>query len=454
MGNTTTDPEIDFEALRQIAGDDGLLLDPARLEAVAVDGITPQALLRPETNEQAATFLKYANSHGLKVAVRGGGTKTELGNPIANLDLVVSTERLNRVLEYSPADLTLGVQAGANLQEIQDQLELNGQFLPISSPLSSLATIGGAIATNSSGPDRLQYGPARDWLIGVRFALPEGIIAHGGGRVVKNVAGYDMMKIFIGSLGTLGLILDLNFKLMPLPTAGTTLIAAFDNAKTACETALMVIDAGLFPTALTVLDSGAGQMLGLEVPGQGVLLLIEARNTPQAVERQAHDMNQLCGQNGCKMVERLDEREAQRLLWQTVTNFAYLNKSDSKKSFVLKAAILPAKSAEMLEFVHRSISHHHLEITSLAHVGHGILYFIATYEDEEAALQVINETAKRVEAGQGSIAVEQMPLSLKLRLNDVWGNALNTGELELMRNIKTKLDPQNTLNPGRFVARI
>lgn len=454
MIDANTRPEIDFEALRQIAGEDGLVTEANRLEEATVDGLIPRAIVRPETNEQAAELLKYANEHGLKIAIRGGGTKIGLGNPLAALDLVVSTERLNSVLEYSPADLMIGVQAGANLQEIQNQLELNGQFLPIDGPLSTRATIGGTLACNTSGPTRLQYGPSRDWVIGVRFALAEGMLAHGGGRVVKNVAGYDLMKVFIGSLGTLGLILDLNFKLMPLPKASSTLTVAFESAKVAGETALKIIDTGLFPAALTILDNRAAQKLRLDAPENGVLLLVQVRNTDQAVARQVQDISQLCREQAGKKIERMDEPDAQKQLWRTITDFAYNPDLQSEQGFTLKAGVLPNKGPELLEFAHRSAARHGLEIAGLVHAGHGLVYLTGAYEDEEAALKTIQEITRQGEAGQGSVAAERLPLSLKRRLGDVWGNALSEGELKLMRGIKAKLDPQSTLNPGRFVAGI
>jgi len=452
--DTITQPSLDFEALHQIGGEEGLSLDPARLEGATIDGLSPRAIVRPESNEQAAEFLKYAYQRGLKVAIQGGGTKRGLGNPITGLDLVLSTERLNNVLEYSPADLMLGVQAGANLQEIQRQLELNGQFLPIASPLSSKATIGGAIAANTSGPARLLYGPARDWLIGVRFALAEGLLAHGGGRVVKNVAGYDMMKVFIGSLGTLGLILDMNFKLMPLPKAGATMLLSFAKEEDACNAALKIIDAGLFPNALTVLDSRAAKMLDINAPEAATLLLVEFCNTARAVERQTSDAVVVCQEFGSVKVERIEDEPTQKQIWRAITDFAYADNSSSEKSFALKAGILPDQSADILEFAHQTAAQHNLEISGLAHAGHGLVYLLGKYEAEDEALIVINHISRRAEAQQGSLTVERVPLSLKRRLNDVWGKALSEGEIKLMRGIKAKLDPQNILNPGRYVARI
>ncbi len=452
--NSTKQPRIDFDFLGQVAGEDGLTRDPARLEAVSLDGLSPRAILRPATNEQAAGFLKYASEQKLKVAIRGGGTKTNLGNRIKGLDLVITTERLNRVLEYSPADLMVGIQAGANLQELQDQLEKNGQFLPVQSPLSSRATVGGAIAANTSGPNRLLYGPSRDWLIGVRFVLAEGLVAHAGGRVVKNVAGYDLMKLMIGSLGTLGLILDMNFKLLPLPKNNSTLICSFDNASNACEAALKIIDSGLFPNALTVLDSRACQSVGLKSSGVGFILLVEFKNTALAVERQVRQGSEIVRGRGSKKVENLDQPAAQKELWRKVTDFAYNLSGDKEKSFVLKAGILPGKSAPNIELAYRLAAKEKIELTTLTHAGHGILYLLGKYEDEGTALNFIEQLSRQVEGEMGSLVVEGASLSLKDRVKDVWGKALTAGEFNLMKGIKSRLDPENILNPGRFVGGI
>ncbi len=435
-----------------IAGEDGLSSQPENLATVAVDGQTPKAIVRPATAEQAAAFLKYASQHDLKVAIRGSGTRSGLGNPIAGLDLVLSTERMAAITEYSPADLMIGVQAGAKLSEIEAELEKHGQFLPIESPAFGRgATIGGAIATNSSGPLRLMYGPARDWLIGAKFALADGTLAKGGGKVVKNVAGFDMIKLFIGSLGTLGLIYDLNFKLMPLPPAFATLITPFNDSKLACQVALKIIDAGLFPAALTVVDRGGARGLGL--PENEATLLVEVRNTVQAVERQVRDITTLCRSVGELATEVVSERAAQKKLWQAVTDFGY-RESLPDQSFTLKISALPDRSADLLATAHRLAAHHKLELALLSHAGHGLSWLTAEYADEEAALQTIQALTTWAEQHGGSVAAERAPLSLKRRLDDVWGSALSEGELKLMQALKEKLDPAKTLNPGRFTAKI
>lgn len=437
--------------LVEIAGPDALVENSVELAAVAVDGQQPQAIVRPGTKEAAAAFLKYANERSLKVAIRGGGTRADLGNPIEGLGLVLSTERLNRIFEYSPADLMIGVEGGAKLADIQAELEKHGQFLPIeASGLARGATIGGAIAANASGPLRLMYGPARDWLIGVKFILADGTMSKGGGRVVKNVAGFDMMKLFIGTLGTLGLIYEMNFKLMPLPPVITTLVAPFESYGTASEVALKIIDTGLFPAALTVLDRNAAIALGL--PSQEATLLVEVRNTAQAVERQVRDIGALCREVGAATPEPMTDRPAQKSLWQAITDFGY--RTAPQQSFALKVSTLPDHSAAMLATAHRLAATHNLQIAAVSHAGHGISWVTGEYGEEANALKFVQELTAWAESGGGSVAAERVPLSLKRGLSDVWGAALSRGELKLMRDLKLKLDPKRTLNPGRFVGKL
>lgn len=434
-----------------IGGEDALTTDKAQLEAASIDGKKPQAIVQPTTAEEAAAFLKYAASHGLKVSIRGGGVHSGIGNPIERLDLVLSTARLAAINEYSPADLMVGVQAGVKLADLQAELAKNGQFLPIETAgIDQGATIGGIIAANNSGPFRLAYGPARDWLIGVKFALADGTLAKGGGRVVKNVAGFDMMKLFIGTLGTLGLIYEMNFKLLPLPPVSSTLLIGFDDFQTAGQLALKSIEAGTFPSALTILDRGAAAALGL--PERPATLLIEVRNTAQALDRQIRDLTRLCQEAGAASPEVQSDAQGQRDLWRQVTDFGY--REQPGRNLVLKISTLPDQSAALLVQAQAVAQRLGLDAQLLSHAGHGIAWLTAGYENEDKAFELIKELTGYVERGGGSVAAERLPLSLKQRLGDVWGTVLSEGELNLMRGIKDKLDPNRTLNPGRYVAGI
>src|SRR5579859_8065842 len=199
----------------------------AATKADEVAGVAPRAVAEPETEEEVAAVLRFASSEGLVVIPRGGGTQLDYGAPPSRADIILSMARISGVIEHAPHDLTLTVRAGTPLVDLQRALGEARQWLALDSPLAPGATIGGIIATNATGPRRLRYGGVRDQIIGVRVALADGTIARGGGKVVKNVAGYDLPKLYTGALGTLGVILSASFRLYPIPPfSGSALIEA------------------------------------------------------------------------------------------------------------------------------------------------------------------------------------------------------------------------------------
>jgi glycolate oxidase FAD binding subunit len=207
---------------------------------------------RPETAERCAELLRALAADKRTVRVRGGGTKDGLGQPQAT-DVVLETGGLGGIIDHVPEDLTVTVGAGTRLDALRDALAAHGQFLPIDAPhVSRGATVGGVIAANSSGFGRFRYGGVRDLLLGLRAALPDGSIARSGGRVVKNVAGYDLNKLYIGSRGTLGVVVEATFKILPLPVATRAAQALFATAADAFGTADAIVRTSVRPTALVV----------------------------------------------------------------------------------------------------------------------------------------------------------------------------------------------------------
>src|SRR5947208_13015144 len=218
--------------------------------ADSVSGVQPHLILEPATELQLAAALRLANEASLAVIPRGGGTKLAWGNPLSRADLVLSTARLNKILEHARADLTVTVEAGCSIQTLQETLAQHGQRLALDPLWPEKATVGGILSTNDSGALRLRFGALRDLIIGVTIALPDGTLASSGGKVVKNVAGYDLPKLVTGALGTLGVITRAVFRLHPLPRKTCSFSISTVNAEETQKFALAVQDSKLAHTFL------------------------------------------------------------------------------------------------------------------------------------------------------------------------------------------------------------
>src|SRR5579859_6965264 len=232
------------------------LVGPANLRAAsasdAVSGFLPHFVAEPDEEQQLARVLSLANETGITVAPCGGATKLDWGNPPKNADLILSTARLNRIVEHAWADLTVTVEAGCTLQSLQNALAQHGQRLAFDGLWPERATIGGVLSTNDSGALRLRFGALRDLIIGVTIALPDGTLASSGGKVVKNVAGYDLPKLITGAYGTLGIITRAVFRLHPLPRATKTFSFTAENFPLIQQNVLTIQDSQLAHTSLQV----------------------------------------------------------------------------------------------------------------------------------------------------------------------------------------------------------
>jgi glycolate oxidase FAD binding subunit len=393
---------------------------------VQVDGETPSAIRRPASADGLAQALAAANEAGQAVVPLGGGTQLGLGMPLSRADFVVlETTALNRVVEYEPADLTVTVEAGMRIGELQRILGEQGQFLALDPPLPEHATIGGLIATNASGPLRFAYGTARDLVIGTRVANPDGTLTRAGGRVVKNVAGYDLNKLYIGSLGTLAIVVELSFKLAPVPPATSTVVGEFDNAAAAGSALRAVVQSVLAPLAIDLLGSRK--------------MVFRVGGYPAAVERQVRDLSALILEHGG---QRLDSPPT---FWEDLARERLEARS---RAVVVKAAAPISVSARLVEILEDRLRS--LEPMVWAHAGNGIAYAACNAPVAADELVAARQDVQAL-GSNASLVIERCPVALKHAI-DVWGDP-GPG-LGLMRALKTKLDPHNTLNPGRYVGGI
>src|SRR5438874_6032705 len=394
----------------------------------AVSAVQPQLVLEPVNEQQLADALRIANEGGLAVILRGGGTKLGWGNPTARADLILSTSRLNRVLEHAWADLTVTVEAGCTVQALQQTLAQHGQRLAIDPLWPEKATVGGILSTNDSGALRLRFGALRDLIIGVTIALPDGTLASSGGKVVKNVAGYDLPKLVTGALGTLGVITRAVFRLHPLPRKACSFSIAVSNPDEAQKSVLAVQDSKL---AHAFLQSHFSD----DAPPVSDILF---EGTDAGLTAQEAQLRNLAAP--AKVLETSTSSwTAREKLWTL---------ADPENTAIAKISVLPANVARTMKLVEHIANGQQVRWRALVYAtGLGWLRLEGKVGALRGALQALRG---ELESQQGSLVALHHPE--KMPSFDAWGSAGDA--LPLMKAVKQQLDPKSTLNPGRFVGGI
>ncbi|MGH9357273.1 MAG: FAD-binding oxidoreductase [Terriglobia bacterium] len=411
------------DALRAVAG--SAHVRPAGA-GDAVAGVQPGIVVEPGSEQELAAVLRYANQAGLSVAPCGGGTKLSWGNPPKRLDLIVSTARLDRVVEHAWADLTVIVEAGCTIQRLQETLAQRRQRLALDPLWPEHATIGGVLSTNDSGALRLRFGGLRDLIIGMTLALPDGTLAVSGGKVVKNVAGYDLPKLATGALGTLGVITRAIFRLHPLPQCTMTLSLSARSLSEAQRFIAAVQDSQLAHSALQI-------RAGDDLPPEADVLFecVQAGLAAQEMHlRKLAAPNCLARADGAVW-------KARERLWGSPEN-----------ATIAKISVLPAEIVRAIEIIELTAPEQAIRWRAVMQAtGVGWLRLDGAAEGLHALLLKLRA---RLERDGGSLQVLRQPAGMP-RL-DAWGNAGNA--LPLMVALKKEFDPKDSLNHGRFVGGI
>jgi glycolate oxidase FAD binding subunit len=415
----------------------------------AVDGRTPEAVVFPGSKEEVAAVLALAAKAEVPVIPWGGGTKMGIGSPPPRPGLVLSLQRLDRVLEHEPGDLTATAQAGMSLAVFQQALGARGQWLSLDPPHVDRATLGGILATGAAGPRRHLYGTARDLLIGLTMVLADGAVVRGGGKVVKNVAGYDLPKLAIGSFGTLGVIVDATFKLRPRPEADRLAIIGFERLKDAGQAARAVMGSDIIPSAVELVDREALGVLpgaGMALPPDGGALVVGLDGTPEQVEWQCMELSRIVGGLGATATRALDGAERDEA-WRAVAGLS--RGAFPGPAAVMKLGVLPTQVAEVMEQGAAAAQRSGLRAAFAAHAGVGIVSAALAGEVAEAGavVGVLGEWRAMAASAGGHALLEWAPLAVKERV-PVW-DAPGPAH-RFMRRIKEQLDPLGILNPGRF----
>ena len=438
--------ETFIAAVQQYIPEAQITSEADSLRNYAVDGLLPRAVVTPTTVEQAAQIVALTSQYSLSLLARGGGSRMNVGGLPERIDVLLETGRLTRLLEHEAPDLTCHVEAGLTLAALQAQLATKGQWLALDPPNAQQATLGGLLASNSCGPKRLRYGSARDLVIGLQVIQANGELARSGGRVVKNVAGYDLNKLYIGSLGTLGVIAEANFKLQPLPLAERTLLLTYTTAADAMQTVTAILGSLINPSAMELIDPGAASdmsdFFGINLPTNGYTIALDFEGSVATIDRQFEETRLLARKHGVLMGDDL-EGEAQTRFWEAV-------REHMQGSITCKVAILVTQVAPYLEKMTQVCRQQNLESATIAHAGNGILYIELRPSDATPRiLEAINSLRQYAQEARGSLVVEHCPVELK-RLIDVWGKP--GSDFYLMQRLKNQFDPKGTFVGGRFVG--
>ena len=418
----------------------------------SIEGMTPGVVARPVSPQGISEAMSVASEHSLSVAPLGGMTRTSLGNPPESLDLAIDMSGVNQVLAHNAADLTATVEAGITVSRVQEILAEHGQFLAIDPPVPDRATIGGTLAVGWSGPMTWQNWSPRDIVIGMKTVMADGTITKTGGQVVKNVSGYDMARMHIGALGTLGIIAEVSFKLTPLPARQATVMATFDSDADCLDAALAVYGSSLTPLAISTLH---GQHPGAGERGTGDArpsLVVRIGGRARSVQRQTDDVASIYRRSGAVQRDVMDDNGA-ATMWRRMGDFGWTEETTPVAG--IRATALPSDTPRIIQYLQDTEDPAALAWRAATQTAQGVVdIHWLNVEDEysmEHARAAISRTIQAVRRVGGTAVVTHAPPPIKETL-DVWGET--TSAIDTMRNLKRQYDPNRVLNPGRFMGGI
>ena len=432
-----------------------VLSDPSALGEYEIDGMRPAAAVRVRSAEEVAEFVRFAATEKLTVIPSGTRTQLSIGRIPERYDFALNLSRMNRVLAYEPRDLTLGVEPGVKVSTIVRVLEAENQFLPLDPPFAATATIGGVIAADSVSPLRQRFGGPRDFVLGMEFVTGYGALSKSGGRVVKNVTGYDLHKPLIGSLGTLAVITRINFKTFPLPPSRATFLVttqAFEQVKSFF---IAIAHSPLEPITVAA-ASGSGTSAeilhrfgdALFRAGQWSIVIVAA-GSDEVVARHRRDISLLVSRiEGAEFMELDGTQQPQ--FFEVVREFPRVAQESAESAVIFRIGAPPSNMREVVERISTAAERAETPSAILVHAS-GIIYFAllpTAGQSHDSIGKTAAEIFTHVAAAGANARIEFASTATKRQIN-VWGPRRD--DFELMARVKRTFDPGNILSPGRFV---
>lgn len=427
------------QELRSICGAEHVVEDPALLQASAILGVVPTVAVWPASADEIAAIVRFANEHRLSVVPAGGFTHQQTGNAPLPIDVLLHTIRLKAVEHYDPGDLTIGVGAGWSVADLTSKVGSDGLLFAGDPALPERATIGGLLATGMTGPLRHGYGGLRDYCIGIKFVTGDGRKAKGGGRVVKNVAGYDLMKLLIGSQGALAIITGASFKLFPAPRQTRTFIADFQTADDALKFRDAVLHSPLSPICMELVSPGAhAQLTG---QSEAWSLCVRAAGSNAALGRYRTELG--------SAVSTEIEDQGERDLWRALSDFSHTFADRHSDAVLITFALPLSKVRSVLKGLAGVAEGNGLKLAAIGRVGIGHLLAGLGQGTGAVTAGLINAVSMLREQlpRDCSMAILQAPPQVRHKITAWVATPTHLGS---MRAVKQALDRNDILNRGRF----
>jgi glycolate oxidase FAD binding subunit len=449
---------VALSQLAQICGESNVVHDPVGLAVYEIDGRFPAAAVQPGSEEEVSEIVKFAAREKLALVVCGARTKLAMGMPPRQYDFALDMSRIQRIIAYDPQDLTLCVESGTPLRTIANALAEHGQFLPLAVPFANRATAGGTIASGVDSPLRQSYGTARDFVLGMQFVTGDSVAAKSGGRVVKNVSGYDIHKMMIGSLGTLGVITRINFRTFPLPRTLSTFVAIFRDSGGACEFRNALSQSALRPRSVEILGAAGGA--GPEV-GAGAEIPLGADKWPVVVsfsgeesvlKRVRSEIEYLAARHKDMSSLTQVDSDAGKKAMNFVSEFPAAILERFPAAAIFKISTVPT---ELPGLANQIASIEMPWILMMRAIGVAYLALLPANRSASSWLPLKQECARILSHGGKppwrNVTLPWCPAALKPEI-DVWGSP--PASLDLMKKLKTVFDPSGILSPGRLMGGI
>jgi FAD/FMN-containing dehydrogenase len=474
-----------LKALSDVLGSEYVQSDPETLSGFEVDGMRPRFVVFPSDVEQVSNIVRIAHREKMSVIPWGSGSKVSTGQVPSRLDLIICTRRLDKVIDMDTANLTVTAQAGVRLKDLQADLadeenrcylpyedattlsdeavcsdrENVGCFIPLTPPRIDSATIGGIIASNSSGPTRLLYGMPRDLVLGIRYVSPDGEIVGMGGKTVKNVSGYDISKLMIGARGSLGILCEMTLRLLPLPECVGTSIVSFSSLSKAVTYTQRIFDSDLIPAAVELFNRSCLPLLyqkaGFDSAPGDYLVALGLESFEEPVQRMSAEIDSMASEIGSESTLTYADDD-HRSFWYDYSNLPSRLLDHHPDVVSAKISVPISNTSRVIDYIESHVTGITGEHLILSHAGNGVLHLHLLGEQSVAACEAelisfIKDLLDESLTLGGNLVVERASPELKKSL-PVWGIPGN--DLMVMAWIKKEMDPHGLFCPGRFVGGI